>query len=294
MSKAAEESVYLFSYFLGNGEDGLHLAWSRDGLRYEVLGGGRSYLKPEVGTKEKLMRDPCLVLGADGTFHMVWTCSWWCRAFGAASSRDLVNWGPQKAVETFGDTPGVLNCWAPEVVWDAAAGEYLVFWSTTIEGRFAETANSAEPPGNHRLYYTTTRDFEAFSSAKLLVDPGFNTIDGTFVQAGPKKYLIVKDESKFPVAKKHLRVMEAGGYRGPFSAVRPAFTPEWVEGPTCVRLRDGRFAVLYDCYTSHCYDARVTRDFETWHEVGTELGIPKGARHGSVIEVPWSVVAPLV
>ncbi len=65
-------TCYLFAYFLGNGEDGLHLAWSRDGDAWEALNGGASYLRPTVG-KEKLMRDPCITRGQDGVYHMVWT-----------------------------------------------------------------------------------------------------------------------------------------------------------------------------------------------------------------------------
>ncbi len=38
------DSVYLFSYFINNGEDGLHLAWSEDGLSWEALNGNQSFL----------------------------------------------------------------------------------------------------------------------------------------------------------------------------------------------------------------------------------------------------------
>jgi hypothetical protein len=67
---AAKDKVYLFSYFKGNGEDGLHLAYSRDGLKFTALNNDKSYLTPLVGTS-KLMRDPCLIQTDDGTFHMV-------------------------------------------------------------------------------------------------------------------------------------------------------------------------------------------------------------------------------
>ena len=48
---------YLFTYFTGNGEDGLHLAASDDGYHWDKLGGGKSYLMPKVG-KSRLIRDP--------------------------------------------------------------------------------------------------------------------------------------------------------------------------------------------------------------------------------------------
>ena len=44
---AAEPTAYLFTYFTKNGEDGLHLAWSADGYKWDKLNDGRSYLAPE-------------------------------------------------------------------------------------------------------------------------------------------------------------------------------------------------------------------------------------------------------
>lgn len=32
-----EKSAYVFSYFMGNGEDGLHLAYSEDGYNWENM-----------------------------------------------------------------------------------------------------------------------------------------------------------------------------------------------------------------------------------------------------------------
>ena len=72
--KYDNEKVYLFSYFKGNGEDGLHLAWSRDGFQWKALNQDRSFLKPEIDSK--LMRDPCICRGPDGQFHMAWTTGW--------------------------------------------------------------------------------------------------------------------------------------------------------------------------------------------------------------------------
>lgn len=54
------ETIYLFSYFKGNGEDGLHLAYSEDGLSWKALNNDQSFLIPQVG-EDKLMRDPCII-----------------------------------------------------------------------------------------------------------------------------------------------------------------------------------------------------------------------------------------
>ena len=66
---------YVFSYFTNNGEDGLHLLSSTDGLQWTPLNGGRSFLYPAVGSR--LMRDPSITRGPDGMFHLVWTTGWW-------------------------------------------------------------------------------------------------------------------------------------------------------------------------------------------------------------------------
>jgi hypothetical protein len=62
------EQYFLFTSFRGNGEDGLHVALSTDGYHWQALNHDRSFLKPQVGGY-KLMRDPCLAEGPDGTFH---------------------------------------------------------------------------------------------------------------------------------------------------------------------------------------------------------------------------------
>ena len=40
-SAAPEPQAYLFSYFTRNGEDGVHLAYSRDGISWAALNGGK-------------------------------------------------------------------------------------------------------------------------------------------------------------------------------------------------------------------------------------------------------------
>ena len=63
------DPAYLFCYFTGNGEDGLHLMYSYDGLIWKTLNNGNALLKPTVG-KAKLMRDPSIVRDSKGVFHM--------------------------------------------------------------------------------------------------------------------------------------------------------------------------------------------------------------------------------
>ena len=152
----APDRAFLFSYFVGNGEDGLHLAWSRDGYRWEALNRGKSYLQPTVG-ESKLMRDPCLMRGPDGTFHLVWTTSWSGKTIGHATSKDLLHWSDQQAAPVMAHEPEALNCWAPEVFYDDKKQEYVLFWATTIRGKFPETAGTGDKEYDQRLTHVNLR-----------------------------------------------------------------------------------------------------------------------------------------
>ena len=110
------ENIYLFSYFKGNG-DGLHLAYSKDGMKWEALFNDSILLKPEIG-KDKLMRDPSIVQGEDGIFHMVWTSGWWDQGIGYASSTDLKSWPEQRNIPVLAKFEGPKNTWAHELIYD--------------------------------------------------------------------------------------------------------------------------------------------------------------------------------
>ena len=65
-----KKEVFLFTSFREPATEGLYLAYSEDGYNWKGLEG--SFLKPEIGAS-KIMRDPSITKGADGTYHMVWT-----------------------------------------------------------------------------------------------------------------------------------------------------------------------------------------------------------------------------
>jgi len=294
----APEPRYLFSYFTGNGEDGLHFAASADGLTWTALNAGRSYLEPKVGTK--LMRDPCILQGPDGTFHMVWTTGWWDQGIGYASSEDLVAWSEQQWIPVMKHEPTALNAWAPELFYDADNAQFLIFWASTIPGRFRETEEGGDLGGperdkrlNHRMYYVTTKDFTSFSPTRLLYDGGFNVIDAIIVRAPGDEYaMIVKDETRYPVATKHLRVARAEKATGPYGPASPPITVDWVEGPTALKVGDA-WIVYYDEYTRKRFGAIRSKDLRTWEVISDRISFPEGVRHGTAFEVDPAVIARL-
>lgn len=291
-SLRAADTAFLFTYFTGNGADGLHLAWSDDGYRWTVLDRGRSFLTPTVG-KDRLMRDPCVARGPDGTYHLVWTSGWWDHHIGYASTRDFLNWSEQKAIPVMVHEPGVRNSWAPEVVWDAQRAQFLIFWASTIPGRFPETEGSSEDALNHRIYATTTKDWETFAPTRLFVEPGFNVIDATLLAARDGGWwMIAKDETQKP-PKKHLRLAHATDVEGPWREFGAPFTRDWVEGPTAIRVGED-VLVYFDVYRERHYGALRSHDLKTWEDVTGKISLPPGARHGTMIEVPRALIERLI
>jgi hypothetical protein len=288
-------ATYLFAYFTGNGEDGLHFAASTDGLTWTSVAGGRSFLKPAVGSG--LMRDPSIVRGADGLFHLVWTTGWWDKGIGLAHSRDLREWSEQEFVPVMVQEPDAQNCWAPEIFFDQDRGRYLIFWATTIPGRFPDTdpkdpTLSRGDRANHRLYYVETRDFKRFSPARLLYDGGFNVIDAFIIKADGARYaMIVKDETLRPTPRKHLRVVEATRPEGPYGAASDPLSVDWVEGPSALRI-GADWIVYYDEYTRKRYGAIRSRDLKKW-ELVPNVSFPSGTRHGTAFVVPVEIATGL-
>ncbi len=288
------DKCYLFSYFLGNGEDGLHLAWSADGLKWEALKGGKSFLTPNVGDS-KLMRDPCVTQGPDGTFHMVWTDSWHSDTIGYASSKDLIHWSEQKDIHVLSGESNVKNCWAPEIIYDASQKRFMIYWATTIPGRFPETEFGGKNDNNHRIYATTTTDFETFSKAIVFFDPGFNCIDSTILPLNGKAYMFFKDESKMPKPMKNLRLATAANIAGPYEVEKQPINPPgaWVEGPTALQVGDETY-LYFDAYTKHHYEAMVSSDLKNWKDVTSKLSMPRGIRHGTAFAVSGAIVKALL
>jgi beta-xylosidase len=294
---SSDGSVFLFSYFTDNGEDGLHLARSEDGLNWTALNGGQSFLRPEVG-ESRIMREPCLLLGPDGVFRLVWTDSWWGHTIGYASSRDLVHWSRQVAIPVMASEPTALNCWAPEVIYDSDRGRYLIYWATTIPGRFPATDDTghAEPGRgslNHRIYCTATQDFTRFTPTRLLYDGGFDAIDATLDRDGRSWLLFVKNETERPVPQKNIRLVRAPTPDGPFSAPSPPITGHfWAEGPTAIRI-GGFWYVYFDKYRLHEFGVVRSRDLVHWQDVSARLRLPRGIRHGTVLRVPRALADSL-
>ena len=285
----AEPAVggYVFSYFKGNGEDGLHLAYSRDGLKWDSLNGDQPLTSPSVGGK--LMRDPSIVRGADGKYHMVWSSGWWDLGFGYASSEDLIHWSEHRFIPVNKEVAGARNTWAPDLFYDAPSKQFVIVFATTVPGRFPETDQGGDH--NHRQYWVLTKDFVTFSVPALAFDPGYNCIDGTLVAMNDGLTLIYKDERP---GHKRLHASTTSALGKPWSApTKPILERDWVEGPTVLKV-GSKWMLYFDCYQKGHYGAAESEDGVTWKDVTDNVKMPRGVRHGTALAVPAAILDPLL
>ncbi|TKC61429.1 glycosyl hydrolase [Pedobacter hiemivivus] len=279
----SSKDPFVFAYFKGNGEDGLHLAYSEDAYNWKALKNDQSFLTPTV-SKDKLMRDPCIIRGADGLFHMVWTVSWKDKGIGYASSKDLINWSEQQFIPVMAKKEGTRNTWAPEITYDPASKTYMIYWATTIVDKFPETASTTDNGYNHRMYFVTTKDFKTYSETKLLYDPGFNVIDASIVKDNSRFVMFLKDETREP-AQKNLKIAFSHQLTGPYSAASAPITGNyWAEGPTVLK-KGNDWLVYFDKYRDHKYGAILSSDLKNWKDVSDQIALPKGIRHGTILQV---------
>ena len=278
-------AVYLSSSFRGEG-DGLHLAYSYDGYNWTALNDDQPLIRPAPG-QGSLFRDTSILLGPDNRYHMVWTST--PTAFGYSSSPDLVHWTPQQLVPLSEQIPNAQNTWAPELFYDEGRSEYLILWSVSDDGL-----------NEHRIYSTTTTDFQSFTPTQKFFDPGYSVIDAAITQDGSQYTLVFKDERD---SYKRLKMVTAnditpGSFDNGTITNLHARVSRYVEAPSPIKIGNDYF-VYYDHYASYYYyppyyGALRSSDMINWTDVTSEMSFPDNTRHGTVFEVPDSVLDKLL
>lgn len=275
--QAHDETIYFFTSFHEPADEGMRLLYSRDGLTWDSL--NHVFIRPEIG-EQRIMRDPSIVRGPDGTFHLVWTTGWQgTKGFGYASSKDLIHWSEQRSIDVMAHEPTTVNVWAPELFYDDESGQFIIIWASTVPYRFEKGIE--DEMNNHRMYYTTTADFRTFSDTQLFLDPGFSVIDAVIVKRAPEDYVLVLKDNTRP--NRNMRVAFGKTAVGPYTGVSDPFTGHLTEGPTVLKL-DGYWYIYFDAYHNQTYGAVKTSDFKTFEDANREITIPENHKHGTIFE----------
>lgn len=287
LTGGCQKKAYLYTSFHEPADEGLRLLYSKDGYHWDSLPG--IWLPPLAG-EDKIMRDPSMVQGPDGTFHLVWTLAWkGNKGIGYASSKDLIHWTPEKIIPVMRSERETVNVWAPELFYRKDHNDYLIVWASTIPFKFQKGMEAED--NNHRLYYTITKDFEHFSAPQLYYDPGFSSIDATLVQRGVHDFVLVFKDNTRP--ERNLKVAFGKTALGPFGKASEAFTPTYSEGPTTLK-KQGKYLIYYDWYRDGRFGAAGTKDFKHFENLTDQIDIPKGHKHGTILPVTRRFLKALI
>ncbi|MBN2151449.1 MAG: glycoside hydrolase family 43 protein [Candidatus Lokiarchaeota archaeon] len=290
--------MYCFSFFREMAP-ALHLAISSDLLSWIEVTDEEPVLESNVGAL--YWRDPFIMRAEDGTFHLLCTDGWTSPNIVHASSRDLISWSEQDLLPVMHDFPGAKNAWAPEACYDREAGEYVIFWSSTVPDAFPEHPNKPTDYQNHRIYACRTKDFKAYTKTALFFDPGFNCIDASIDHDGSRYLMAFKDErgnnAYFPdePARKHVLAAWSESLSSAWSVVDDPVSISsygsgvsndlrmWAEGPSVFwDARGKEWWIFYEYFRSQRYGAARSKDGLRWDNVDDKLSFPPGTKHGTV------------
>ncbi|BBO31191.1 family 43 glycosylhydrolase [Lacipirellula parvula] len=290
---AADPTGYVYAYFKGGwptgGSSGVFLSFSTDGLNFTPLNNDQAVITPPRAPAfpagENQMRDPSVVRGPDGKFHMVWTTGITTKTIGYSSSDDLVTWSTPKRIEVWGAGVNVANTWAPELYYDEEQEKYLVVWASNLNN------------GPHKLYSFTTTDFDTFSQPKEFYYAGQTVIDGMIArdEANDRYLMAVKDELN---GFKNVWLATSDEAQGPYvrgaaPIIGPgsAIEPNAVEGPSIIKVGD-TWQLHYDAYGAGYLGVATSTDLQTWVNRTAEAKLPNtgNPHHGTVFATPISAI----
>ena len=278
---------YLFAYFTGNKkeEEAIHFAISEDGYHFFALNGNKPVIQSEKISETGGVRDPHILRGVDGkSFYMVatdmvsgkgWDSN---RGLVLLKSTDLVHWtsAAVNLPKTFSGQEDLKRVWAPQTIYDAKTGKYMVYFS--MQNGMQED----------KLYYAyANKDFTGFESRpQQLFFPkdGKACIDPDMIEKDGKYYLFYKTEGTDKGI--HLAVSDRinGGYQpegGPLQSCE-----DQVEGSSVFKSNsDEGYILMYDRYTTGKFQFTYTRDFKHFDVVDNKVSLDFQPRHGSVIAV---------
>ncbi|MNK45682.1 Arabinoxylan arabinofuranohydrolase precursor [compost metagenome] len=277
---------YLFAYFKGNAvaDEAVCFAISTDGYTYRALNGNRPVLDSKTISKTGGVRDPHILRAEDGkTFYMVLTdmtsSKGWDsnRGMVLLKSQDLLHWS-HRAIDfqqRFSGQEDLKRVWAPQTIFDSAAGKYMVYWSM-------QHGN-----GPDIIYYAyANKDFTDFETEpKVLFVPknGKSCIDGDIIEKNGLFYLFYKTEGHGNGIKLAMtdsltsgKWIEQDGYKQQ--------TKDAVEGSSVFkRNQSDQYILMYDVYGKGKYQFCISDDLDRFKVIDQEIDMDFHPRHGNII-----------
>jgi len=292
---AAKEKyvAYLFTYFTGNSpeQEQICYALSTDGWNYTPMNEGRPIIASDTIALKKAVRDPHILRGENGWFYQVVTdmasSQGWSsnRGMVLMRSRDLIKWEhhtvhfPERYKNTMFEH--VTRVWAPQTIYDAEAGKYMVYFSILTD--------DGNCPYDKVFYAYANKDFSDLEGEpKALFDVKNASIDTDIVRDDEGTYhIFFKTEGQ---RQKGIRQFTAKSLHdsSKWNLLDGMCqdTKEAVEGSGVFRLFDGTWVLMYDCYMNGHYQFCKSNDLKTFKQVqNTKTKGKFTPRHGTVIAI---------
>ena len=293
---------YLFVHFRETtspeGEQ-VYFALSKDGFHWEALNEGKPILwayygdhgvrdmtvfrDPKTGMCHIFATDLSLSYGMRGKYNHSWEniCANGSKFLAHWKSEDLVHWGEEELIQVADDRFGCV--WAPDVIYDREADEYVLHWSSPFRGK-----------PYMGIYCARTRDFREFSQPELLFENEAGTvIDSAMYEENGMYYLFVKGQGN----PNRIMLLEGEHVHGPFRRI-PRFDEAMLqieegkyEAPTAVRLEDGRWCLFLDFYgvqgAGQGYVPFLSPSLKSGAFVrsDSEFHFPYGFKHGTILAI---------
>ncbi|HEU0126711.1 family 43 glycosylhydrolase [Flavobacterium sp.] len=284
-------TAYLFVYFIGNKveEEAVNYAVSTDGYHYYALNNNKPILDSKAISSTGGVRDPHILRGEDGkTFYMVLTdmtsSKGWDsnRAMVLLKSTDLVNWKSSivNIQTTFSGNENLKRVWAPQTIYDAKAGKYMIYFSMQHAG------------GPDKIYYAyANKDFTALEGEpKLLFVPksGNACIDGDIIEKNGEYHLFYKTETSTPGIKVAVtKDLTSGNWVENDNYLQQ--TKDGVEGSSVFKLNNSdEYILMYDVYTKGRYQFTKTKDLENFKVIDQDISMDFNPRHGTILPITRS------
>ncbi|PXY41404.1 glycoside hydrolase [Flavobacterium cheongpyeongense] len=290
-------TAYLFVYFTGNRveEEAVHYAISADGYHYHALNNDKAVIESKTISSTGGVRDPHILRGDDGkTFYMVLTdmtsSKGWDsnRAMVLLKSTDLVKWQSSVVnIQTaFPGNENLKRVWAPQTIYDAKAGKYLIYFSM-------QHGSEAD-----KIYYAyANKDFTALENApKLLFVPKSEKacIDGDIIEKDGVYHLFYKTETDNPGIKVATTTdLTSGKWTENDNYLQQ--TKESVEGSSIFKLNNtDDYILMYDVYKKGRYQFTRSTDLENFKAIDDEIAMDFKPRHGTILPITRSELKRLI
>ncbi len=270
---AAQEdyTAYLFSYFKTN-DDTLHLAVSRDGMKWSPVLNDEPIVRSTVGTGH--IRDPFIIRGEDGYFYLLGTDNWSSKYIVTWNSTDLLGWKEQTLMPIMTDIPNADFTWAPQAVYDEQQQDYMIYYASRLSG------------GQMKMWMVRTKDFkQATTEPKVLFEAstGQDVLDADIHKIGDTYYMYYKHGFT------SIRRATSDKLAGPYTNETEDLVPIGVEGPSMFKLlHEDKWILIYDYYLNGKYGASYTTDLMNFTNIDNQVDFSFGPRHGSVIPITES------